>query len=35
MLQWHPRLVVVLVVVALAVAALGGFFQSFADGLTW
>ena len=35
MLQWNPRLVVLLAAVALVVAALGGYVQSLADGLTW
>ena len=35
MLQWQPKLVVLLVAIALVAAALAGGLESLIDGLTW
>ena len=35
MLQWHPKLVVLLVAIALVVAAFAADVESLIDGLTW
>ena len=35
MLQWHPKLVALVVAIVVLGAAAGGWIESLANGLTW
>lgn len=35
MLQWNPKLVLVMAVIVVVAGALGGFIESLVNGLTW